>query len=293
MKRIWTFGIAVTAGFTLIQLAEAGSRGAGRSFSSGAHYSAPHYSAPHYSAPARQFSGPSRSFSNNSARFNGPARFSSAARFQNRSYSAASPRVYPRTDFRNPTYVANRTRFSGNRTEAFNTRTSSQANARLAAGRIPRSRAQGLNSGRERVFAQRSANWRRNWDRGRDHWWNGRRCHFRNNVWVIYEPFFGYPYGYGYGYYPYDGYYDSTYYDDSYASDQYEPATYTNQQDYDPGSRVSDVQSALAREGYYDGPIDGRLGNATQKALRRYQRDHGLEVTGGISRGVIEALRLR
>jgi membrane-bound lytic murein transglycosylase B len=56
---------------------------------------------------------------------------------------------------------------------------------------------------------------------------------------------------------------------------------------------VSEVQSALAREGYYDGRIDGRLGNATQKALRRYQRDHGLEVTGGISRGVIEALRLR
>ncbi|MEY2575717.1 MAG: hypothetical protein QOF80_1204 [Verrucomicrobiota bacterium] len=282
MKKILAFGIAVGACVSLQQPANAGSRSSTHSFSS-----APHYSAPHYSAPARQFSGPSRSFSN------GSARFSSAPRFQNRSYSAASPRVYPRTDFRNPTYAPNRVRFSGNRTEAFNTRTSSQANARLAAGRIPRSRAQGLNSGRERVFAQRSANWRRNWDRGRDHWWNGRRCHFRNNVWVIYEPFFGYPYGYGYGYYPYDGYYDSTYYDDSYASDQYEPATYTNQQDYDPGSRLSDVQSALAREGYYDGPIDGRLGKATQKALRRYQRDHGLEVTGGISRGVIEALRLR
>jgi hypothetical protein len=284
MKRIWTFGIAVTAGFTLIQSAEAGSRGAARSFSS----------APHYSAPARQYAGPSRSFSNNGARFNAPARFSSAPRFQNRSYTAAGPRVSPRTEFRNPTYAANRTRFSSNRTEAFNTRTSSQANARLAAGRVPGSRAQAFNSSRERVFAQRSANWRRNWDRSRDHWWNGRRCHFRNNVWVIYEPFFGYPYyGYGYGYYPYDSYYDSTYYDDSYASDQYEPATNSNRQDYDPGSRVSEVQSALAREGYYDGPIDGRLGNATQKALRRYQRDHGLEVTGGISRGVIEALRLR
>jgi hypothetical protein len=279
----------VTAGFALIQSAEASSRGAARSFSSAAHYSAPHYS-----APARQYAGPSRSFSNSSARFNGAARFSSGPRFQNRSYTAAGPRVYPRTEFRNPTYVANRTHFSGNRTEAFNTRTSSQASARLAASRIPRTRAQSLNSGRERVFTQRGANWRRNWDRGRDHWWNGRRCHFHNNVWVIYEPFFWYPYyGSGYGYYPYGGYYDSTYYGDSYAPDQSEPATYTNQQDYDPGSRVSDVQSALAREGYYDGPIDGRLGNAMQKALRRYQRDHGLEVTGGISRGVLEALRLR
>lgn len=291
MKRIWTFGIAVTAGFTLIQSAEAGSRGAARSFSS-----APHYSAPHYSAPARPFAGPSRNFSNNSARFSAPARFSSAPRFQNRSYTAAGPRFSPRTDFRNPTYAANRTRFSGNRTEAFNTRTSSQANARLAAGRIPGARAQAPNSSRERVFAQRSANWQRHWDRSRDHWWNGRRCHFRNNVWVIYEPLFWYPYsgyGYGYGYYPYGSYYDSTYYDDSYAPDQYEPAAYTDQQDYATDSRVSDVQRALARAGYYDGPIDGRLSNATQKALRRYQRDHGLEVTGGISRGVIEALRLR
>lgn len=293
MKRIWTLGLAVTAGFTLIQSAEAGSRGVARSFSSAPTYSAPHHSAPHNSAPTRQFAGPSTSFSNNNARFNTPVRSSSASRFENRSYTAANPRFSPRTEFRNPTYTADRTRFSGNRTEAFNTRTFSQANARLAANRIPGSRAQAFNRNRERVFAQRSANWQRDWDRRRDHWWNGRRCHFRNNVWVIYEPLFWYPYTYGYGYYPYDGYYDSTYYDDSYASDQYEPATYTNQQDYETGSRVSDVQRALAREGYYDGQIDGRLSNATQKALRRYQRDHGLEVTGGISRGVLEALRLR
>jgi hypothetical protein len=294
MKRIWIFGIAVTAGFALIQSAEAGSRGAARSFAS-----APHYSAPHYSAPAHHFAGPSRSFSNSSARFYGPARFSSAPRFQNRSYAATSPRVYPRTDFRNPTYVANRARFSGNRTEAFNTRTSSQANARLAAARVRGTRAQASNSGRERVFAQRSANWRRNWDRSRDHWWNGRRCHFRNNVWVIYEPLFWYPYdGYGYGYDPYGSYYGSNYYDDSYASNEYAPAddsapTYRNEPSSNGDARVSDVQSALAREGYYDGPVDGKLGDATRQALRRYQRDHGLDVTGGITSGVIRALRLR
>ena len=298
MKKIWTFGIAMTAGFTLLQSAEAGSRGAARSSSSAPHYSAPHYSAPHYSAPARHYAGPSRSFSNNSARFYAPARFSSAPRFQNRSYTAAGPRVSPRTDFRNPTYVANRTRFSGNRTAAFNTRTSAQANARLAAGRIPGTRAQAFNNNRERVVAQRSANWQRHWDRGRDHWWNGRRCHFHNNVWVIYEPLFWYPYTYGYGYYPYDSYYDSAYYDDSYASNEYAPAddsasTYRSEPPSNGDSRVSDVQSALAREGYYDGPIDGKLGDATRRALRRYQRDHGLDVTGGITSGVIRALRLR
>ncbi|HEX8076207.1 MAG TPA: peptidoglycan-binding protein, partial [Chthoniobacterales bacterium] len=59
------------------------------------------------------------------------------------------------------------------------------------------------------------------------------------------------------------------------------------------GARVNEVQSALAREGYYDGPIDGRLNSATRKALRKYQRDHGLDATGNIDRAVIEALRLR
>ena len=198
----------------------------------------------------------------------------------------------PRADFRNPTYTANRTRFSGDRTTAFNRRTSAQANARLAAGRVPRSRAQAFNNNQDRVIARQSANWQRNWDRGRDHWWHGRRCHFHNNFWVIFEPLFWYPYTYGYGYDPY-GYYDAPYYDDSYAPSEYAPTTYTNQPEYDTGSRVSEVQSALAREGYYDGPIDGNLGDATRKALRRYQRDHGLEVTGGISSGVIKALRLR
>jgi hypothetical protein len=270
----------------LQQSANAGSRSSARSFSA----------APHYSAPAYHSAGPGRSFS--AARFNGPARFSSAPRFQYRGYTAAGPRSYSSSALRNSAYVANRPRFSGNRTTAFNSPTSSQAAARLAAGRTLGTRSQAFNSNRERVIAQRSANWQRNWDRGRDHWWHGRRCHFHNNFWVIYEPFFWYPYpygyGYGYGYYPYDGYYDSSYYDDSYASNGYEPATYTNQPpEYDTGSRVSDVQRALAREGYYDGPIDGRLGNATRKALRRYQSDHDLDVTGAINRAVIEALQLR
>jgi hypothetical protein len=272
MKRILTFGIAVVAGVTLQQPANAGSRSSARSFSS----------APHYSAPVHQSAGPSRSYS--------AARFSSAPRFQNRSYAATGPRYSP--VFRNPTYVANRTRFSDDRTTAFNARTSSQGTARLAAARTLGTRAQAFNgSNRERVVARHSANWQRNWDRSRDHWWHGRRCHFHNNVWVIYEPFFWYPYPYGYGYYPYDGYYDSTYYDDGEASSEYAPATRTDRPESDPGSRVSDVQTALAREGYYDGPIDGRLGAATRKALRRYQSDHGLEVTGGINRAVIDALR--
>jgi hypothetical protein len=289
MKRICTLGVAVTAGFILIQSAEAGSRGASRSFSS-----APHFSGgAHYSGPARHYAGPSRSYS--SARFNGPARVSSMPTFHNRTYVASGPRSSA-TALRNSAYFSNRGRFSGDRTAAFNSRTST---ARLAPG-ATRTRTPALNNNRERVIGRYSANWRRNWDRSRDHWWHGRRCHFRNNVWVIYEPFFGYPYGYGYGYgyYPYGASYDDGSYDDSYSSNEYAPAddsasTYRNEPSSNGDSRVSDVQSALSREGYYDGPIDGKLGDATRKALRRYQRDRGLDVTGGITSGVIKALRLR
>jgi hypothetical protein len=286
MRRIFIFGIAVTAGFTLLQSAEAGSRGSGHSFAS-----APHFSGARFSASARHYSGPGRSFSSAPARFYGPARFSSGPAMQNRTYVRTGPRFSPTAAVRNPAYFANRARFSGDRTTAFNART----NARLAAGRTAGVQAQGFDRGR--VVARHPATWHRNWDRGRDHFWHGHRCHFHNNFWVIYDPFFWSPYAYGYGY-PYGAYYDDTYYDDSYAPTEYAPNEYSpapssNQPDNETGSRVSEVQSALAREGYYDGPIDGRLGNATRKALRRYQSDHGLDATGTINRAVIEALRLR
>ena len=107
-----------------------------------------------------------------------------------------------------------------------------------------------------------------------------------------------YPYGYGYGYYPYGGaypYYDNGYYDDSYyPSSDYSQEPYARNYDSsNADSSVSQVQSALSREGYYRGAIDGSLGPATQSALRRYQRDHGLDATGQIDGPVSEALGLR
>jgi hypothetical protein len=277
MKRIYLFVVVVTISFALLQAVEA--RGPSHSFS-----------APHFSAPSRSYSAPSRSYSSGASRYYSAARVSSMS---NRSSFAARPRFSPTaTAFRNPTYTSSQRRFSGDRTAAFNSRTFSRSSTRsAAANRTLASRSQGSN--RERVVARYSANWHRNWDRGRDHFWHGHRCHFRNGFWFIYDPFLFYPYGYGYDFYPYGSYADANYYDDSYASNQYPPDTAANQPEYDAGSQVGNVQSALAREGYYDGAIDGRLGPATEKALRRYQRDHGLPVTGGISRAVIEALQLR
>jgi hypothetical protein len=281
MKRVYLFVVAVIVSFVLLQSAEAYPRGGGRSFSSGAHFSAP---AHHYSAPSRSFS-------------SAPARYSAGPRFSsmNRSSFATRPRFSPSTTgLRNPTYTSRSRQFAGNRTAAFNSRTFSRSNAQLGAGnRTFANRSRGAFS-QGRVVARYSGNWRRNWDRGRDHWWRGHRCHFRNGFWFIYDPWPLYPYGYGYGLYPYTAYYDSTSYDDgSYATDENAVAPDSSRSEYDGDARVSDVQSALAREGYYDGAADGVLGPATRNALRRYQRDHGLDVTGGITSGVIQGLRLR
>jgi hypothetical protein len=292
MKRIFTFGIAVTTGLILLQSAEAGSHGGSHSFSSAPHFAGPSFSSAHH------FAGPGRSFSA-SQRFSS-ARFSSGARYYNRNYISGGPRFSTTTALRNKAYFANRASFAADRTTAFNARTSSSATLRPAANRSRVNRTQGVHN-QDRIVARHGANWQRNWDRSRDHWWHGRRCHFHNNFWVIYEPFFGYPFGYGY--YPYGGYYDNGYYDssyydngayaDSYASNQYSQPTEEEQPQSDTGSRVDEVQRALAHQGYYDGPVDGRLSNATRKALRKYQRDRGLEVTGSIDQAVIESLRLR
>jgi hypothetical protein len=110
---------------------------------------------------------------------------------------------------------------------------------------------------------------------------HGHYRHHRNSF-VFIDPFFD-PFYYGYGYgYPY-GYGYSTYYSQPY----YEEGAYS-------GGNYSaevDVQSALADRGYYDGPIDGIIGSGTRRAVRAFQRDNGLPVTGRIDRRLLNALR--
>lgn len=283
MKRICSITVAGIATFVLLQSAEAYPRGGGgRSFSS-----APHFSAPRSSAPTYRSSAPARSFSNASARSYAPR---ISAMPSNRSFGGSRRFSPGPTTLRNPTYTSAANRFRGDRTTAFNSRRFTPSNRQFApSNRTAAVRSQGLN--RERVIARYNANWNRHWDRGRDHWWHGHRCHFHRGFWFIYDPFPFYPYGYGF--YPYGGYYDSAYYDDSYTTDEYASAPESDRSTYAGDARVSDVQSALAREGYYDGPVDGNFGTSTRNALRRYQRDHSLQVTGNIDRAVVRALRLR
>lgn len=50
------------------------------------------------------------------------------------------------------------------------------------------------------------------------------------------------------------------------------------------------AQVRLARLGYYPGSIDGNFGPMTSQALRTYQADYGLPVTGRLDRRTIASL---
>ena len=286
MKIIGTFGLAVMASFGLLHPAHGSSRGSGRFFSS----------SQHFSAPAVHHSSQSRNFSSGGARYYAPStRLSSGATFRKRSDAGSSPGrlAFDPTSALNPRFnSATRPRFAADQTPTRNFRNYSAA--RPAAGRAGALRSQGSNP-QGRILARYGSNWHRNWDRHRDHFWRGHRCHWHNNAWIIFDTFF---YPYGFGFYPYGAYsyYDDGYYDNRYASNDYSQERYPAQTDYDDSAAeasVSQVQSALAREGYYSGAIDGSLGPGTRNALRRYQRDHGLAVTGRVDAPVIAALGSR
>jgi Putative peptidoglycan binding domain len=145
---------------------------------------------------------------------------------------------------------------------------------------------------RNHVFARRTADWHRDWDRHHDHWWNGHRCRFVNGSWFIYDinPYdYWYPYDYyAYGSYPYA--YDEDVYDGGdpgdYGQGVYDSST------QDGGSPVAAVQQQLARQGYYRGEIDGVFGPETRRAIIAYQSGHGLRATGNLNTDTLRALGL-
>jgi peptidoglycan hydrolase-like protein with peptidoglycan-binding domain len=55
---------------------------------------------------------------------------------------------------------------------------------------------------------------------------------------------------------------------------------------------TTSVQQALAAKGYRPGIADGKLGPRTRAAIRRYQQDYGLPVTGEVSLALVNHLRL-
>ena len=57
-------------------------------------------------------------------------------------------------------------------------------------------------------------------------------------------------------------------------------------------SVVLQVQIGLVGYGYYEGPLDGVMGPMTREALRRFQADYGLDVTGTITPEVLDAFKI-
>ncbi|MFN2541804.1 MAG: peptidoglycan-binding protein [Chthoniobacterales bacterium] len=254
-------------------------------------------------------SAPVRSYGGSTPTYSGGQRFSA------RPTSDSSWRqTFPRSNFQRPSSgeaISNSGTTSTRTGTSFDrTTTRNQAGSFQTTRSGRRTQTSGFNPTGSRttqnhVFATRSANWQPNWNRNRDHWWNGHRCRFVNNSWVIFDfgfyPWFGYPYAYGYGYdyYPYGyGYgYDPGYgYDDGgyyYGGDQGYGQDGSGSYGQDGDSSVAAAQEQLARLGYYRGNIDGVFGPETQRALSGFQRDRGLDASGYLTLETRRALGLR
>ncbi len=131
-------------------------------------------------------------------------------------------------------------------------------------------------------------------DKDRKHWENDHRPRVSIGIGVA-------PYGAYGSHYDRPYYYDRPTYRDPYYYDERPRYGYTShtvivQRPVYQG-RVShssslemDVQRQLARRGYYHGAIDGDIGPGSRAAIRNYQADRGLPVTGRIDRALIDKL---
>jgi len=55
-------------------------------------------------------------------------------------------------------------------------------------------------------------------------------------------------------------------------------------------ARIRSAQEVLKEQGYYDGEIDGVVGPMTESALRKYQSEHGLEITARADEATLKSL---
>jgi hypothetical protein len=123
---------------------------------------------------------------------------------------------------------------------------------------------------------------RGDWHGGRGGWHGGSGWRGGSGVSIgIGVPLYS-PYYYGPGYYG-PGYYGRTYYD---------TAPVVVGREVGGGDVVADVQSALARKGYYTGEVDGAMGPRSRAAIRAWQADVGLRVTGTLNTATLRSLGL-
>lgn len=226
-------------------------------------------------------------------------RFAAASRQPNRVTSmadrnrASDPRISTSTN-RQP----NRQGSIATRNQALVPRTSTVANRQTAASRQA--------FVKNHASEHHDGNWHRDWDRHHAHFHNHKVFVFVGGFWWGLDPSF-YPYyayddpydSYGYpndsyGYNPYDYYYGNPYeyYNYSPYNDNDESA-YTGSGQSTVNATVSAAQSELAKLGYYNGAVDGTIGDQTEAALARYQQDNDLSVTGTLDSATLQSLGVK
>ena len=130
---------------------------------------------------------------------------------------------------------------------------------------------------RNHAFARHDSNWHRDWDRHHAHFHNGNVFVFIDGSWWGLYPWDYSPYSSDYGYSPYDYSYG---YPDDYSANPYDYYNYYPYNDddqpanatsdpYGNNATVSAVQFQLENLGYYNGSIDGTLGDQTEAAIAR------------------------
>jgi hypothetical protein len=112
-------------------------------------------------------------------------------------------------------------------------------------------------------------------DRGHGRWGGGPRWSVGIGVGApVYPGYYGPYYG--------PAYYDAPYYYDRPVVVGREVA----------GDVVVDAQRALARRGYYSGAVDGCIGPGTRAAIRAWQADCRLPITGRLDTPTLRSLAL-
>ncbi|HEY2568329.1 MAG TPA: peptidoglycan-binding domain-containing protein [Candidatus Udaeobacter sp.] len=175
-------------------------------------------------------------------------------------------------------------------------RTSTAANRRTAANREA--------FVKNHASEHHNGNWHRDWDRHHAHFHNHKVFVFVNGFWWGLDPGIYPSYAYDYPYDSYDYPYDNngySPYDYSYGNPYgyYNYAPYNDDDAYsDSGqsavnSTVSAAQSELAKLGYYNGAIDGTIGDQTEAALANYQEDNNLSVTGTLDTATLQSLGVK
>jgi hypothetical protein len=318
MKTITLLGVTGAAFLSLAQTTWAGPRGGGGNSSGGSHIGGGFAGGGSRAAPASHSGGLRGAPAFRGAYFSGRdvTRPSAASRFY---YSGSGmavqrPRGFTRTvapskssSVSRATALNRQSNRAGSNSTAVrrqpNRVSSTASRDRLSDSRVSNARNRELV--RNHASERHDGNWHRDWDRHRAHFHNNRVFVFVGGFWWglypwDYYPYYasGYPYDY-YGDYPYDySEYPNDYYNGYNPYDYYQgygdnDSAYAASDQYASNPTVSSVQSELVKLGYYNGAIDGTLGDQTEAALARYQEDRDLSVTGTVDAATLQSLGIR